>query len=119
MQQRATVEQGSETLIQNVKDIFQDASDRRAEPIAESQTHSDLNSGRFMAMQEAGVESKAWRTAGDDRVRPAHRQAGVDYAEGIPIDEPFIVGGEALMYPGDPSGSIGNTINCRCVSVPV
>jgi hypothetical protein len=32
----------------------------------------------------------------------------------VPIDEPFIVSGEELMYPGDPSGSAGNVINCRC-----
>jgi len=24
------------------------------------------------------------------------------------------VGGERLMYPGDPSGSAENVINCRC-----
>lgn len=28
------------------------------------------------------------------------------------VDEPFDVGGESLMYPGDPAGSPGNTINC-------
>jgi uncharacterized protein with gpF-like domain len=35
------------------------------------------------------------------------------------IDEPFDVGGEQLMYPGDPAGSPGNTINCRCTVLPV
>ena len=32
----------------------------------------------------------------------------------IPVDDPFIVGGEELMFPGDPNGSPGNVINCRC-----
>jgi hypothetical protein len=27
---------------------------------------------------------------------------------------PFDIGGEALMYPGDPAGSAGQVINCRC-----
>jgi hypothetical protein len=37
-----------------------------------------------------------------------------------PIDKPFDVGGEQLMYPGDPDGgSPGNTINCRCTVLPV
>lgn len=34
------------------------------------------------------------------------------------VDEPFNVGGESLMYPKDPGGSPGNTINCGCTSLP-
>jgi len=68
-------------------------------------------------MKASGVEFKAWITSGDDAVRPDHRQAGSDYAAGIPIDQPFIVGGEPLSYPGDPTGSAGNIINCRCLQV--
>lgn len=34
------------------------------------------------------------------------------------VDKPFAVGGEALMYPRDPAGSPGNTINCSCYTVP-
>jgi hypothetical protein len=30
------------------------------------------------------------------------------------MDQAFEVGGEMLMYPGDPAGSAGNVINCRC-----
>jgi uncharacterized protein with gpF-like domain len=33
------------------------------------------------------------------------------------VNEPFMVGGEALMYPKDPAGSPGNTINCSCYTV--
>lgn len=35
-----------------------------------------------------------------------------------PVDEPFLVGGEALMFPRDPNGSAGNTINCHCLVRP-
>ena len=34
------------------------------------------------------------------------------------VDKPFNVGGEELMYPRDPAGSAGNTINCGCYTVP-
>ena len=34
------------------------------------------------------------------------------------VDKPFMVGGEALMYPRDPAGSAKNTINCACYSLP-
>ena len=30
------------------------------------------------------------------------------------IGDTFDVDGEQLAYPGDPSGSAGNVINCRC-----
>jgi hypothetical protein len=33
-------------------------------------------------------------------------------------DEPFLVEGEELMYPRDPSGSADNTINCHCLVRP-
>jgi len=32
----------------------------------------------------------------------------------VPLNENFNVDGEMLEYPGDPSGSAGNIINCRC-----
>jgi len=36
----------------------------------------------------------------------------------VAVDEPFMVGGEELMFPRDPSGSPENTIFCHCMSVP-
>ena len=33
-------------------------------------------------------------------------------------NEPFLVGGEELMYPRDPSGSAANTIYCHCLVRP-
>jgi hypothetical protein len=32
--------------------------------------------------------------------------------------EPFLVEGELLRYPRDPSGSAENTINCHCLKIP-
>lgn len=60
---------------------------------------------------------KAWVTQGDSRVRPAHRAAD---GQRVPSSQPFTVGGERLMYPGDTSlgASIGNVAGCRCSSVP-
>lgn len=48
--------------------------------------------------------------------RPAHVIA---HGQVVPYDQPYIVGGESLMYPLDPNGSAGNVINCRCVSIPM
>jgi hypothetical protein len=64
---------------------------------------------------------KYWLTAEDDRVRPTHYAAGKRYTADrpIPLDEPFLVGGEELMFPQDPAGSAAETINCRCVPLHV
>ncbi len=56
---------------------------------------------------------KEWATVGDGKVRPEHADAD---AQVVPMEEPFIVGGELLMYPGDSSlgASMSNIANCRC-----
>lgn len=53
---------------------------------------------------------KVWIAIHDNRVR--HTHLGADGQ--VSRDGKFNVGGEILEYPGDPSGSAGNTINCRC-----
>lgn len=72
------------------------------------------------ATMAAGVEqsrvtgrqlNKTWRTSHDERVRSGHRDAD---GQTVPVFMPFQVGGESLMFPGDPSGSPDNVINCRC-----
>ena len=54
---------------------------------------------------------KTWNGILDHRIRAAHRAA---HGQTVPLNAPFSVGGEALMFPGDPSGSPGNIRNCRC-----
>lgn len=55
--------------------------------------------------------TKEWLTAIDGRERPAHRAAN---GQQVMADEPFVVGGEFLKFPADPSASAKNRINCRC-----
>ncbi len=89
----------------------------RALRIARTQTAGAVSTGRHAGMQKAGVELKAWITSGDPQVRDSHVAAGSKYTEGIPLDQPFEVDGELLMYPGDPVGSAANIINCRCLEI--
>lgn len=62
---------------------------------------------------------KEWVTQGDSRVRTPPKNAfdhlAADSTQ-VPVNEPFMVSGERLMYPGDTSlgASPGNVVNCRC-----
>jgi hypothetical protein len=51
---------------------------------------------------------KQWLSNADDRTRPTHVLLDGETKE---TDEPFSNG---LMYPGDPSGSLDEVMNCRC-----
>ncbi len=55
-----------------------------------------------------------WITNLDERTREAHVKA---YGQERSPFEKFLVGGEFLAYPGDPSGSAANIIRCRCSKV--
>ena len=59
---------------------------------------------------------KEWVSVGDSHVRDSHVLADSQLRD---VAEPFIVGGQRLMYPGDPSlgASAANFMNCRCSSV--
>lgn len=90
----------------------------RAITIARTETLQALNFGRATGFRAAGVTTKAWLTARDDAVRPEHTQTERDtFARPIPIDQAFLVGGFALMQPGDPAGPPQHVINCRCTLI--
>ena len=81
------------------------------------------NKARFdcaKAAEEKGIlTKKRWVATGDLRTRDAHREAWANYGtreKAIPIDEPFDVGGESMMFAGDPNGSPWNVYNCRCAT---
>lgn len=59
---------------------------------------------------------KRWVKSGKLHPRPEHVVA---HGQLRGVNEPFDIAGEALLYPRDPAGSAGNTINCGCLSIPV
>jgi len=91
----------------------------RAQSIARTQVSGAVSTGRHAGMKAAGVELKGWLSSRDNNVRTAHRQAEADYGAGIALNQPFMVGGDALMYPGDPNGSAAMIINCRCLQIAI
>lgn len=54
---------------------------------------------------------KEWIASFDDRTRSTHSEAN---GQIVNANDPFIVGGNQMMFPGDPSGGAAEVINCRC-----
>jgi uncharacterized protein with gpF-like domain len=80
--------------------------------IARTETHGAANYGAQQAAKATGLPvRKEWVAAGDERTRESHRAAD---GQKVGLDERFNVGGAWLLFPGDPDGPPGETINCRC-----
>jgi hypothetical protein len=88
----------------------------RGETIARTETAAASNYASLVTAQASASDlNKIWICSFVNS-RDAHMDADSDYGSGsgIPQDEPFEVDGEDLDYPGDPSGSAENVINCMC-----
>lgn len=100
-------------LADRVKAQYNSASEQRADAIAFTETNIAVNSGRYEGMVQAKVERKGWRTSHLEGTRVSHAQneALSNEKGGIPIADLWP---NQLLYPGDPQGTPGETINCRC-----
>jgi len=99
---------------------FKDLSISRAERIARTEAGKVENYGNLEGYKQMPfVERKGWLCSFVKDSRPEHMDADRRYSDNpIPLDEPFVVGGEELQYPGDPAGSAGNICNCSCGTYP-
>lgn len=87
----------------------------RSRMIARTETHGASQVASFYAAYASGIDvKKEWASAISDRTREAHLAANGQVRE---MNEFYDVGGEPMMYPGDPDGSAGNVINCRCINL--
>jgi hypothetical protein len=93
----------------------------RLENIGRTETMKGVNWASLATFGNFGATHKEWLATLDGRQRPDHEDAMARYSEGgnpgpIRIDEPFIVGGIPMMYPGD--GPPAQACQCRCSVVP-
>lgn len=115
---------GEEETANSILEVIGDISKARARTIARTESHGAANYGANEAAKRNGLPMKReWISAEDKRTRTTEDGDLFDHvgANGqiVAADQPFQIarldgGTEALMYPGDPSGSAGNVINCRC-----
>lgn len=102
-------------LAARVEQVMGDRIQSSAETIARTEVLPAYNYATREAWAQSGVvATRTWLATLDDRVRDAHAEA---HGQTVALDEPYDVGGEQLMYPGDPDGSAENIINCRCTEI--
>jgi len=109
----ASAELSERDIARAIRDVAPTKSASRAQTIARTESHSAAAYAAQMSVESTGVEMRReWVTAVDERAREDHIMAD---GQIVGMNEPFIVGDSALMYPGDPDGSAEQVINCRCV----
>jgi len=87
----------------------------RARVIARTEIISASNKGSLEGAKDTGIPlKKEWLATRDNRTRIEHAEAD---GQAVLMDQDFIVMGEEMEYPGDPSGSAANVINCRCTQI--
>tara|TARA_R110000823_G_scaffold309869_1_gene434403 strand:- start:2357 stop:3964 length:1608 start_codon:yes stop_codon:yes gene_type:complete len=102
-----------------LKSQFNKYSSYQAERLVRTEA---TNAANFATMESAttifpGAKmQKEWIASFDDRTRDTHAEVGA--SEPIPYNDAFMVGGNFLMYPGDPSGPAAEVVNCRCSVAP-
>ena len=104
--------EANETITQLADRIdreFSDISKSRAKTIANNETATAWNTGRYEAYEEIKVPIKIWVHTGVSE-NPRDEHIAMD-GEEKPFDVPFSNG---LMYPNDPAGDVEDTINCTC-----
>ena len=83
--------------------------------IARTETTAASNYAATVSSSVSGVlMDKVWISARTRREPESHFDHYHMNQVKVPLDKPFNVSGEKLMFPGDPKGSAGNVINCRC-----
>lgn len=87
----------------------------QAKRIARTEVIPASNFGSLEGAKQAGIGLvKVWLSTRDNRTRDPHFAAD---GQKVQLYSKFNVGGELLEYPGDPAGSAGNVIQCRCTQI--
>lgn len=97
----------------------------RSIKIARTETHTAAVKSVDVAVGSTRIEmEREWVSARDARTRRRGKHGIFEHfakyptgpdGERVAQDGKFVGTGESLDFPGDPKGSAGNIINCRCV----
>ena len=108
------IKQMADTLQRKIPTMNRDSAIRAAR----TAVTGAQNGGRqdtYHAAAAMGIKlKKEWLATLDGRTRPAH---GAADGQQVDEDQPFIVDGYKMMYPGDTSAPAYLVYNCRCTTV--
>jgi len=106
------------TTTQAIRESVASLAGYRAEALARTDLIGLANAGGQRASARAFAARddvhKTWVATMDPRTRPEHLEA---HGQSVPLNEYYTVGGEPLMFPGDPQGTDEMVINCRCTQI--
>jgi len=113
--------EGVDVVARRLREKYDFFSKTRSKTIARTEMNGIVSAGahnaRLQVMQSTGLHlQKQWIATRDANVRSQHIHADLQIRE---ITEAYDVGGDRLMFPGDPSGNPGNVINCRCTDYEI
>jgi len=95
-------------LVARIENTYGEITEWRSNLIARTEVHIASQYANMEGYKQAGLNIKIWVAVGDIHTRDSHY---IMDGQERPIGMPFSNG---LMFPGDPTGSAGEVINCRC-----
>jgi HK97 family phage portal protein len=111
-----------EEFTQEILNKFNQFNAFRSRRIARTEAMKVENYGQHEGYKESQfIQSRGWLSAFTPKTREDHKIADQKYSDNpISLNEPFDVGGELMMFPGDSSlgASASNIINCLCSTYP-
>ncbi len=120
--------QSQEELVRQILNESPQISLIRAQIIVANEAHSvSQYTSQYLAANSGQLLRKVWNSINDERTRNFDFGSRVSQfnhrvmnGQTRPISDSFSIptrlgGFELLLHPGDPNGSAGNIINCRCI----
>lgn len=97
-----------------VSDGNLNAAIRNARTMATAAQNAGRQEAYIRAKEKGARIRKTWLATLDMRTRHEHR---ILDGQTVEVDEPFVVEGEEIMYPGDPTAPAHLVYNCRCRTI--
>lgn len=110
------VDETARMMRNNLVDSYGTLNKYRAQRIVRTEVIGASNMGQIKGAELLGYNmNKKWVSWLDMATRRGPEFNHIRcHGETVPINSMFMLSGETLKGPGDPAGSAGNIINCRC-----